>query len=46
MEADEGEYLTYKQFNDWNYLEYETFEETYSTPNKETVVAFGYYGHD
>lgn len=28
--------------NDW----YETYEEEYTTPNGETVVAFGYYGHD
>lgn len=28
--------------NEW----YETFEETYTTPNGEEVVAFGYYGHD
>lgn len=46
MENDEGEYLTYDQFNDWNYLDYETFEKTYNTPNNESVVAFGYYGHD
>lgn len=45
MEEDEREYLTYKQFNDCDYLEYEIFEQTYKTPNKETVKAFGYYGH-
>ena len=27
-------------------LDYETFEDTYTTPNGEKVVAFGYYGHD
>lgn len=46
MNTDEKDYLTYEQFNDWEYLEYETFEQTYHTPNKETIVAFGYYGHD
>lgn len=25
---------------------YETFEDTYTTPKGEKVVAFGYYGHD
>ena len=38
------DYLTYDQFGDWDYLEYETFEETHMTPSGETVVAFGYYG--
>ena len=28
--------------NEW----FETFEEYYTTPNGEKVVAFGYYGHD
>lgn len=28
--------------NEW----FETFEESYITPNGEKVVAFGYYGHD
>lgn len=28
--------------NEW----YETFEERYTTPNGDEVVAFGYYGHD
>ena len=38
-------YLTYEQFNDWNYIEYETFE-THQTINNQKIVAFGYYGHD
>ena len=25
---------------------FETYEDTYTTPNGEKVVAFGYYGHD
>ena len=30
-------------FNDnW----YETFEQSYTTPKGEGIVAFGYYGHD
>ena len=28
--------------NEW----YETYEDEYTTPGGETVVAFGYYGHD
>ena len=45
MDSDEGEYLTYEQFNDWEYLDYETFEQTFETPNNEKIVAFGYYGY-
>ena len=26
--------------------DYETFEESYTTPSGETVIAFGYYGYD
>lgn len=37
------QYLTYDEFYDWDYIEYETFSERYTTPNGETVVAFGYY---
>lgn len=43
---EENQYLTYDQFNDWDYIEYETFHESYTTPNGEKVIAFGYYGHD
>ena len=40
-------YLTYDQFfNDYDAMEYETFKTSYDTPKGETVVAFGYYGHD
>lgn len=46
LDEDEREYLTYEQFGDWDYLEYETFEDTMKTPSGEVVVAFGYYGHD
>lgn len=45
MDNNEGEYLTYDQFNDWDYLDYETFEQRFETPNNERVVAFGYYGY-
>ena len=46
MEKDEREYLTYEQFNDYDYIDYETFEDSYTTPNGETVKSFGYYGQD
>lgn len=46
MDSGSREYLTYGQFHDWEYMEYETFENTFKTPNGEKVVAFGYYGED
>ena len=46
IEAGDGDYLTYDQFNDWDYFEYETFEDNLTTPNGEEVVVFGYYGYD
>lgn len=46
MEEDTREYLTYEQFNDYDYIYYETFEDSYTTPNGETVKSFGYHGHD
>ena len=33
---------TYEEFGDGK----ETFEQEYTTPNGETVVAFGYFGYD
>ena len=41
--SDEG-IKTCEEFFDNEY--YETFEDSYTTPNGERVVAFGYYGHD
>ena len=46
MEDDEREYLTYEQFNDWDYIDYEKFETNYTTPSGEHVISFGYYGYD
>lgn len=40
---DEG-YTTYGEFEDFEYEE--VFEKEFTTPNGETVVAFGYAGHD
>ncbi len=40
------QYLTYDQFNDWEYISHETFEYDYTTPNGENIVGFGYFGYD
>ena len=39
-------YYTYEEFNDYDYIEYETFVDTFETPQGEKVVSFGYYGSD
>ena len=39
-------YYTYEEFNDYDYIEYETFVDTFETPQGEKVVSFGYYGQD
>ena len=39
-------YLTYEEFNDYEYLDYETFDDEYTTESGETVHAFGYYGYN
>lgn len=46
MDDDEREYLTYDQFKDYDYIDFETFEECYITPSGEQVISFGYYGYD
>ena len=46
MDNDEREFLTYEQFSDYDYMEYETYSESFKTPSGETVYGFGYYGHD
>ena len=46
LDEGEKEYLTYEQFHDWDYLEYETFSDAIKTPGGEEVIAFGYYGED
>lgn len=40
------QYLTYDEFFDYEYIPYETFEETTTTEHGDEVVAFGYYGRD
>ncbi len=40
-------FLTWDEFfNDYEYIDHETFKDEYTTKSGETVVAFGYYGHD
>ena len=46
MDAKERIYLTYEQFGDWEYLEYETFKDRMVTPGGEEVIVFGYHGYD
>lgn len=36
--------MTCDEYNDT--MEYETYQETFTTPNGEKVVAFGYYGNN
>lgn len=41
------EYFTYDEFfNDYEKMEYEVYSQNYTSPNKEEIVGFGYYGHD
>ena len=42
--ANNGDAYTLDQWLNDN--DYETFEEPYTTPNGEEIVAFGYYGND
>lgn len=40
------QYLSYEQFYDYEYIEFKTYCNTFTTQSGDTVVAFGYYGHD
>lgn len=40
------DYLTYEEFFDYDTIEYETFEDNFTTENGDVVKAFGYYGHN
>lgn len=47
MEEDFDYYELPITYGEWDeYFEYEKYEDSYTTPNGETVVAFGYYGMD
>lgn len=39
-------FLDYDRFNSWQYMTYETFEQTFKTPGGEIVHGFGYYGEE
>lgn len=39
-------FLTFKEYIDIIGDEYYTFEDLYTTPNGEEVIAFGYFGYD
>lgn len=40
------DYLTYDEYFNYYCENYESFEEEFTTPSGETVIAFGYYGYD
>lgn len=40
----EEEYMTYQQY--WDDVEYETFDDSYTTKSGEKIHAFGYYGEN
>lgn len=43
---DDKQYYSYEEFNNYEYIDYETYEDTFKTPSGEEVIAFGYYGSD
>lgn len=43
---DDKTYYTYEEFNDYDYVLYETYKTEFETPKGEKVVSFGYYGND
>lgn len=43
-EKEERGYMTYEEFEELEYEE--VFEQEYTTPNGEIVMAFGYAGYD
>lgn len=45
-DIDYYDYLTFDEFNDYDALSYETFSESFTTDNGDTVIAFGYYGEN
>lgn len=43
---DDKQYYSYKEYCDYEYIDYEKFSKTFTTPSGEEVVSFGYYGND
>lgn len=44
--AKKEDFLTYDEFEEFVSEYYEDFEEKFTTPSGEKVIAFGYYGYD
>jgi len=40
------DYMTYDEYTNYYWENYEYFEEDFTTPSGETVITFGYYGYD
>lgn len=40
----DNEYLKEEEY--WDSIDHETFSDSYTTPNGEKIIAFGYYGED
>ena len=40
------DYLTFDEFFDYDTLEYETFEDSFTTEKGDVVKVFGYYGYN
>lgn len=45
-DKDDDRYLEYQEFWDEYEEYYEGFEQSFTTPSGEKVIAFGYYGYD
>lgn len=43
-EWEQGEYVSSEEYDDDDYFEH--YEEHFTTPSGDEMVAFGYYGHD
>lgn len=41
---EDNDYKTYSQY--WDDMDFETFDDSYTTKSGEKIHAFGYYGHD
>lgn len=41
---EDNDYKTYSQY--WDDMDYETFDDSYTTKSGEKIHAFGYYGQD
>ena len=44
--SEEEDFMTYEEFEEYVSEYYEEFEEKFTTPSGDKVVAFGYYGYD